>query len=638
MPAPTEEPEAPAEEPKEEAPAEPEAPAAGAYNEAPTLAEMVEAGELPPVDERLPAEPLVHTPVEMVGQYGGTWRRAAVGPGDVQLTARLSYENIIRWNMDGSAMVTNVAKDWEVSDDGTTFTFHLREGMKWSDGEPFTADDIMFLIEDHWGNEELSPSGVPSWLKMGDEPVQAEKVDDHTVRLTFSQPNGLFLTLMASANGLNFFRPAHYLKQFHPHYTDKEEIQAMAEEAGHEFWYQLYNDKGGNPGRTRDELDLPTIYAWKVKVPPPDSPTVVERNPYYWKVDTDGNQLPYIDMIEHTIVENAEVLNLKAVAGELDMQLRHINFSNFPLFQESKEQGDYRVLQWTRGYITDSVIAPNVAHKDPVMREILGDKRFRWALSHGIKRDEIIESVYLGMAEPNQVSPLSSSPFYWEEQAKNRLEYDPELANSLLDEMGLTEKDGDGYRLRPDGERLSITYEYAPIFGAWGDIGELLSAQWKELGIELLVTEEARQLFYERKQANEHDMGVWTGNGEFNPLIGPRWFLPENNESIQATVYAQWFNSNGAEGEEPPEGSDIRKTREIYEEIKVTVDEDKQKELFREILELNKENLWVLGIATAPPEVVIVKNYFRNVPDNAVSDWNLLTPGATAPEQYFMEQ
>jgi peptide/nickel transport system substrate-binding protein len=473
---------------------------------------------------------------------------------------------------------------------------------------------------------------------MGDEPVQAEKVDDHTVRLTFSQPNGLFLTLMASANGLNFFRPAHYLKQFHPHYTDKEEIQAMAEEAGHEFWYQLYNDKGGNPGRTRDELDLPTIYAWKVKVPPPDSPTVVERNPYYWKVDTDGNQLPYIDMIEHTIVENAEVLNLKAVAGELDMQLRHINFSNFPLFQESKEQGDYRVLQWTRGYITDSVIAPNVAHKDPVMREILGDKRFRWALSHGIKRDEIIESVYLGMAEPNQVSPLPSSPFYWEEQAKNRLEYDPELANSLLDEMGLTEKDGDGYRLRPDGERLSITYEYAPIFGAWGDIGELLSAQWKELGIELLVTEEARQLFYERKQANEHDMGVWTGNGEFNPLIGPRWFLPENNESIQATVYAQWFNSNGAEGEEPPEGSDIRKTREIYEEIKVTVDPDKQQELFRQILELNKENLWVLGIATAPPEVVIVKNYFRNVPDNAVSDWNLLTPGATAPEQYFMEQ
>jgi peptide/nickel transport system substrate-binding protein len=636
-PAPTEEPEAPAEEP--EAPAEePEAPAAGAYNEAPTLAEMVEAGELPPVDERLPADPLVHTPVEMVGQYGGTWRRAAVGPGDVQLTARLSYENIIRWNMDGSAMVPNVAKDWEVSDDGTAFTFHLREGMKWSDGEPFTADDIMFLIEDHWGNEELSPSGVPSWLKMGDEPVQAEKVDDHTVRLTFAQPNGLFLTLMASANGLNFFRPAHYLKQFHPHYTDKEEIQAMAEEAGHEFWYQLYNDKGGNPGRTRDELDLPTIYAWKVKVPPPDSPTVVERNPYYWKVDTEGNQLPYIDMIEHTIVENAEVLNLKAVAGELDMQLRHINFSNFPLFQDSKEQGDYRVLQWTRGYITDSVIAPNVAHKDPVMREILGDKRFRWALSHGIKRDEIIESVYLGMAEPNQVSPLSSSPFYWEEQAKNRLEYDPELANSLLDEMGLTEKDGDGYRLRPDGERLSITYEYAPIFGAWGDIGELLSAQWKELGIELLVTEEARQLFYERKQANEHDMGVWTGNGEFNPLIGPRWFLPENNESIQATVYAQWFNSNGAEGEEPPEGSDIRKTREIYEEIKVTVDPDKQQELFRQILELNKENLWVLGIATAPPEVVIVKNYFRNVPDNAVSDWNLLTPGATAPEQYFMEQ
>ncbi|MFN2111258.1 MAG: ABC transporter substrate-binding protein, partial [Anaerolineae bacterium] len=267
----------------------------------------------------------------------------------------------------------------------------------------------------------------------------------------------------------------------------------------------------------------------------------------------------------------------------------------------------------------------------------LADKRFRWALSAGINRDEIIESVYLGMAEPNQVSPLSTSPFYSEAQAKNRLDYDVDLANSLLDEMGLTEKDADGYRLRPDGERLTINYEYAPIFGAWGDIGELLTAQWKLLGIELTVTQEERTLFYERKAANEHDMGVWTGNGEFNPLIGPRWFMPLDDESVQAVPYARWFNSGGAEGEEPPVGSDIRKTREIYEEIKVTVDPEKQKELWSQINDLNQENVFVLGIATAPPELVIVKNNFRNVPDVAVSDWNLLTPGATAPEQYFIK-
>jgi peptide/nickel transport system substrate-binding protein len=609
------------------------------YHEAPQLEELVKAGKLPPVDERLPLEPVVHTPVEEVGQYGGTWHRAAVGAGDVQMTARLPYENWVRWDSMGAMLVPNLMKAWDVSADGTVFTFYLRQGMKWSDGEPFTADDILFMFDDHWGNAEISTNGVPSWLKVKGEPVKAEKVDDYTVRLTFPGPNGLFMTLLASANGLYFFRCAHYAKQFHVHYVeDKAKLEADAKAAGFEFWYQYYNNKTDPGSRVRDELDLPTIYAWKVKVTPPTTPTVFERNPYYWKVDTAGNQLPYIDFIEHQLVENAEIVNLKAIAGELDMQLRHINFANYPLFQDSKAQGNYRVLQWIRGYITDTVVAPNIAHKDPVMREILGDKRFRWALSHGINREEIIESVYLGMAEPNQVSPLASSPFYWEEQAKNRLEYDVDLANSLLDEIGLTNKDAEGYRLRPDGKRLVINYEYAPVFGAWGDIGELLTAQWKLLGIQLVVTQEERTLFYERKQANEHDMGVWTGNGEFNPLIGPRWFLPENNESVHCVPFADWFNTDGKEGEEPPAGSDIRKTREIYEEIKVTVDPDKQKELWRQILELNKENLFVLGIATAPPELVIVKNNFRNVPEVAVSDWNLLTPGATAPEQYFIRQ
>ena len=609
------------------------------YNEAPELASMVTAGTLPPVDERLPLEPLVVTPVEEVGQYGGVWHRAAVGPGDVQIGARLSYENLIRWNADGSAMLPNVAKAWDISADGRAFTFYLRQGMKWSDGEPFTAEDIRFLFEDQWGNEELSPTGMPGWLKMDGEPALFEKVDDYAFRITFSQPNGLFLTLLASANGLHFHRAAHYAKQFHVHYEDREKLEKDAADAGFEFWYQLYNNKAGNYWEVvRENVDLPTIYAWQVIVPSPTSPTVLDRNKYYWKVDTAGNQLPYIDKIEHTLVENAEVLNLKAIAGELDMQLRHINFANFPLFQDSREQGDYRVLQWLRGYITDTAIAPNVVHKDPVMREIIGDKRFRWALSHAINREEIIESVYLGMAEPNQVSPLSTSPFYWEEQAKNRLEYDLDLANSLLDEMGLTEKDSEGYRLRPDGSRLTIVYEFAPIFGAWADIGELLTAQWKLIGVNLIVNQMDRSLFYERKAANEHDMGVWTGNGEFNPLIGPRWFMPLDHESIQAIPYATWFNTDGAEGEEPPAGSDIRKTREIYQEIEVTVDPDKQQQLWREILELNKENLWVLGIATAPPELVITKNNFRNVPDVAVSDWNLLTPGATAPEQYFFKK
>jgi peptide/nickel transport system substrate-binding protein len=598
------------------------------------LSDQVSAGTIPALQDRIPLEPSVVTPVEEIGQYGGTWRRLAVGPGDVGIfPSRIWYNNLLRWNIDGSDSYPHLCTNFEVSDGGKTFTFSLRKGMKWSDGEPYSADDYVAWYEHRLLNEDLTPA-FPSWLTTDGEPGKIEKVDDYTVRFAFTGVHGLFMTLIPSANGGGdtVCFPWHYLRQFHPDYADKAALDKMVADEQFQYWYELFGDRNNYNVNT----EKPTIGNWVFTVLPPATTAELERNAFYWKADTEGNQLPYIDKITADILENAELLNMRAVAGDLDCQLRHILFGNYPLFQDNKEQGDYRILQWIRGYITDAVIAPNVAHKDPVMREIIGDKRFRWALSLGMNRSEIIESVYLGMAEPNQISPLSTSPHYWEEQAKNMIDYDPDQANSLLDEMGLTDKDADGYRMRPDGQRLTITYEYAPIFGSWGDIGELLSAQWKALGIELQVKEENRDLFYERKAANDHDMGVWTGSAEFNPFIDPRWFLPFSDESVGMTPYAAWYNTDGTEGEEPP--PDLRKTQELYDQIKSVADFEQQKALFRQILELDKENMWVLGIATAPPEIVITKNNFRNVPDVAVSDWHLQTLGNTMPEQYFWKE
>jgi peptide/nickel transport system substrate-binding protein len=604
-----------------------------AYGESPRWAGMVAQGKMPAIDERLPSDPMVIVPEEEVGEYGGTWHRLATSQGDVGIyRSRLTYENPVRWNMDGSALVPNLASSWEVSDDGTEFTFNLRKGIRWTDGELYTAHDWKFIVDEDWANTEKRGSFPGTWAP-GGVPVQCDAVDDFTAKLTFGVPFGLLLIFMPSSQGATWSRtPSHYMKQFHPNFADRATVEKAAKDAGFEFWYQLF-DNYLNP---LNNDQIPTLYAWDSLVLPPKIPVVLDRNPYYWKVDTEGNQLPYIDRVEFVIVAGAEQINLRAAQGEVDMQLRHITFDNFPIFQDAKEQGDYRVLLWNQGMATDAVLAINQTLQDDVLREIVQDKRFRWALSMGMDRPEIIEAAYLGMAEPNQVSPLPSSPHYWEEQAKNMIDYDPDQANAYLDEMGLTETDSEGYRLRPDGERLSIVYEYAPVFGSWGVIGELLTAQWKKIGVELITKEEARQLMYERKAANEHDMGVWTGSAEFNPLIDPRWFLPLSGESIHAVQYAAWWNSGGSEGIEPT--GDIRRTLEVYDEIKQTVDLDKQIELFREILELNKENLWVLGIATAPPQIVIVKNAFRNVPEVGVSDWHLQTPGSTIPEQYFIRQ
>jgi peptide/nickel transport system substrate-binding protein len=614
---------------EEAAPASAAAPSK--YNEAPMLAEMVANGELPPVDERLPLNPLVITPEEEIGDYGGVWNRLATSAGDNQLGGKVGGEHLVRYNKDGTQINPNVFESWEVSSDGSTFTFHLRPGMRWSDGEHYTANDLLFYYEDVLLNEELT-SSFPNWLMIDGEHVVIEKLDDYTIQFKFAAPYALFINVLGSLRGDAFAQYcAHYLKQFHIKYADKDELDAMIKDAGVEHWYQVF----GRKPSTRRNQDTPSYLPWNLSTPSHNDPLVADRNPYYWKVDPEGNQLPYIDTIHWSLVDGKDQLNLRAIQGEVDMQLRHITFDNVPLFMENQERGNYRVMLWQRGQVTDTVLHLNHTNKDPVLREIVQDKRFRYALSLGINRADIIEAVYLGQAEPNQVSPTKTSAVYWEPQAKNLIEHDPERANAYLDEMGLTERDGEGYRLRPDGERLSIVFEYAAVFGAWGDIAELLTSDWTELGIELISTEMDRSLFGQRLSANEIDLGVWTGSGEFNPFIEPRSFVAlESNYALRQ--YAYWWTSGGKEGVEPT--GDILRVLELWEEIKVTVDVEEQRALFRQILELNKENLWLIGIATAPPQPVIVKNYFRNVPEDGMYDDQPRSPSNTAMEQYFIRQ
>jgi len=616
---------APVEEEKKEAMPE------SKYNEAPMLAELVAAGELPIVDDRLPLEPLVITPHEEIGQYGGAWHRVATSAGDTQLYAKMTYEWLIRYNIDGTKIVPNAATSWEVSDDASEYVFHLREGMKWSDGVLFTADDIVSVYEDEWSNEEL-PNTPSSYVVEG-EPIVIEKIDDYTVRMKFVATNGGFIRKAASLRGHYFtWRPKHYLSQFHPKYVDEAELTKKAKEAGFEFWYQLWGDKQN----TRTNPEIPVIYAWQLKIPAPNDPIVAERNAYYWKVDPEGNQLPYIDQVEWALVESGAQAQLKIVQGDVDMQLRHLDISVFPLLQENKEKGDYRVMLWDTGK-NDFVMGVNQTNQDPVLREIVQDDRFRFALSLGMKREDIIEAVYLGLTEPSQVSPLSASPHYFEEQAKDKTEHDPDQANAYLDDMGLTERDGEGYRLRPDGKRLSLTYEWSNALGPhFGDIGELITAHWKEIGIELIVKVSARDLFEQREDANEIDISTFASSSDFDPMIEPRSYLPMDYQGNWGKQYAKWWASEGAEGIEPT--GDVRKVLELWDQARVAVDEQEQRRLFRQILELNKKHLWMIGISTPPPTAVVVKNNFRNVPEQALMDDQVRGPGHTATEQYFIKQ
>jgi peptide/nickel transport system substrate-binding protein len=617
------------------APAAPEAPAEAApavpastdINEAPAFAEQVAAGELPALEERLPAQPMVVTPVEQVGVYGGVWRSGLLGPADRPwLTRTMAYEGLMRWTPDLTATIPNVAESVEVSEDGAEFIFHLREGMKWSDGELFTADDIVFWYEHDILNDELTPL-KPIYMRVGGEVGTVEKVDDYTVRFQFAAPHGLFLTQLGGS--LYQFTPVHYAEQWHKTFNDQ--IDDAAQEAGFQDWVAYYRDR--TDYMVNEEA--PVIFPWRVTVSAKSAERVVgERNPYYWKVDTEGNQLPYIDGVDYQIVDNVEVLVLKALSGEVDMMDRHIATpANKAVFFDNQEAGAYHFFNVQTAWEGPVVIALNLNHKDPVLKEIFNQKNFRVALSHAINRQEIIDVIYVSDGKPAQPAPLPESPYYHEQLESQYLEYDVELANQLLDELGL-ERGPDGVRLRPDGQPLSFPTEVALAFEPWVEIMELVAGYWRAVGIETQVQGIDRALFYERKTAYEHSCVVWTGADAIAVVIDPRSYFPYSNESNYGIAWADWWQSGGQRGEEPPEAA--KQQYALYEELQVTVDAARQAEIVRELLDIAAEQFWAIGITRYYQAYGIIKNNFHNVPET-LWQWHVsASPAQTNPEQYYM--
>ncbi len=374
------------------------------FGEAPQLAQLVAAGKLPPVADRVSEEPLIITGQE-IGRYGGSLRRVFTSAGDAWNFGRMSRTGLLRWTQDGQSLVPGVAKSWEASPDGKVWTFHLRKGMKWSDGMPFTADDFVYQLEDVIGNDTLVPS-KPSKLLVEGETSQMTKIDDFTVQYAFPAPNPLFginVTNLDSIRGGagTLHAPAHYMKQFHAEFAGQNVVDKMAKDAGFETWVQHYGDRFDSMLNT----NRPTTRPWLVTTVITEPQMIGERNPFFYGIDRAGNQLPYIDRLVFELVLDRELIVLKAIAGEIDMQGRHIQFENFSVMQEGEEKGNYTVRKYgTLGSIPAS-LKFNLTWDGPE-REYITNKDFRIALSHAINRDEINEILFFGLGEKrNFVAP-----------------------------------------------------------------------------------------------------------------------------------------------------------------------------------------------------------------------------------------
>jgi len=621
-------------EPMEE-PAEKPAAAAPAskYQEAPMLASMVSSGELPPVDQRLPENPVVVQPLEKVGKYGGTLRVISTSPMWDDVT-HLRAEPILLLTPDAATRQPNVAEQVELSSDGKVLTVFLRKGIKWSDGEPFTADDIMFALKDVATNKDLVP-GTWAHLRPGGVPVKPEKIDDYTVKLTFAVSYPLILDQITREGpggqvpwmGGSFYLPKHYLEQFHGTYNP--DADKLAKEADMESWKQHFQSKLN----IFTDPELPCITAWKM-ISNTTAERVFERNPYYWKVDPEGKQLPYIDKLTVTVVQNLEVLNLKSVGGEVDFGAFYLDLENYTLYKENESDGGYEVVNFTYplGSATMFEINQNFT-EDPVIGDLLRDVKFRQALSLAIDRDEVNDVAFLGLGTPRQATVVPECSFYKEEWGEYYADYKPNDAKKLLDELGLKWDRNNEFRLRSDGETLTVIMEVPPQAAGVPSlisVCELVKEYWEEVGVKTIIKQEDRSLYNQRTGGAQHHIAVWTFDRatEFGVRINPGRFTG----SLYAPLWSQWISTNGASGVEPP--AQFKEHVAKVEAWGLTVPGTPEYvSQAHEIFDAFMEQIFVIGTVGMIPQPAIMKTNLRNAPEGLIwaadYDFNKIAQGET---------
>ena len=588
------------------------------YNEAPMLKEMVKAGKLPPVEERLPKDPVVIEPTEEIGQYGGTLQMAAVSASQYSPAAQSTIEYMLMMDRSFTEVIPNIAAGWEFSDDGRILTMHFREGLKWSNGDLFTADDIIFWWEDVLLNKEITPVLPRQWV-VGGEPMKVTKVDDCTVRYEFKEP---YFSILHYFNGIMFrggqeycFLPAEALKKFHIKYNP--DAGKLAEEAGYEYWWQLFRVKSEFSISQQANPDIPVMGPWMPMEVLPDG-VIFERNPYYFKVDTAGNQLPYADRLRATFFGETQQHLMRMVAGQVDFEGWGTGIMDYPVLKKNEQDGGYNV--WMGRDLWSSACAYGFNQNyvgDEEMAELLRNKQFRQALSLAINREEIIDIVGLGNGRPWNPTVAPNASFFKEEWALSYAEFDPARAGKMLDDIGLDKRDAEGFRLMPSGKPLSLVVELTSDMPQWPAISELVKEYWDDVGVRTVLKVQNRELLGTRGGAGETQVYTWVVDGfsEYafisgrggNYLYSWTW----------APLWQSWWTSDGESGTEPP-----AEMVEIFAKCESlpSLSPEEAELAAIEILDAFAENLWMIGTIGYVGKPIIANEKLGNINREAFAD------------------
>jgi len=598
--------------------------AAAAYVEPPALADQVASGALPPVDQRLPETPAV---VDLAGdglepgRHGGTLRMLMGRVKDTRMMVVYGYARLVGYDRDLD-LVPDILDSVDIKE-GRVFTLRLRPGHRWSDGHPFTAEDFRYFWQEIATDPDMSPGGPPRFLRVDGELPTFEVIDATTVRYSWTKPNPFFLPALAGARPEYIYRPAHYLKQFHARHADKAVLQRQVEEEGQRNWVALHFRKGHQ--YKNDNPDLPTLQPWVLTTRPPSNRFVFKRNPYYHRVDQAGNQLPYIDTVSFSVA-SAKLIPAKAAAGETDLQARALGFDNYPVLKKGEKRHDFDVRLWSTARGAEIALYPNLNVQDPVWRKLNRDARFRRALSLGIDRDEINQTIYFGLAQTGNNTVLPESKLFKPEYATASATFDIRKANALLDQMGLTKRDDRGVRLMENGEPLEIIIETAGENTTETDVLQLVRDSWAKLGIKLHTKPLQREVLRNRIFAGSTVMSVWFGLENAVPTadMSPHELAPTSQQHLQWPKWGQHYETSGRTGE----SVDMPAAKELLDLDKawqIATDMKERTRIWTRMLEIHRDQTYTIGVVRGVPQPVVVRKGLRNVPEKAVYNWE---PGA----------
>jgi peptide/nickel transport system substrate-binding protein len=585
-----------------------------AMQEVPSLADKVKAG-LPPVDKRIPTQPsIVETfyGSDGPGRNGGECNMLIANARDTRLMTLYANTRLIVYD-DKLKLHPDVLASYEVKE-GREFTLKLRAGHKWSDGAPFTTEDFRYFWEDVANNKELTAGGPNVELLVHGEPPKVDIIDDVTIRYTWAKPNPYFIPSQARAAPLWLFRPSHYLKKFHIKYTSLEEIakQAKGGQGQNPNWTQIH--RRVDVMYNNDNPDLPTLNPWVLTTVPPAQRFIYERNPYYYRIDSKGTQLPYFDRVIFTLAA-ANLVPAKAGLGEADLQCRYLNLRDYTFLRKSAKTSGVEVRLWEEGSGSQLAFYPNLNAKDEVWRAVNRDVRFRRALSLAIDRDELNQVIYTGLAKPSNNTIMARSPLFKPEYASKWATHDPKQANTLLDEAGLNKRNDLGFRLLADGREATIVVEHQSEEASDTDAMSLVADHWKKVGIKMLFKPQSLNNFRLRAFSGEANMTAYAGLTTALPSVdtSPKEFAPTMLGGLQWPRWGMFIESKGKQGEK----CDMKEASQLLDylqEWEDSADEATRGKVWDRVLDVNMEQVFSIGTVNGILQPIVVGPKVRNVP------------------------